>query len=313
MNIGILTYYHTKPSWEEKALLKAAKKQGHHARIFSVDECSYELSSDLSNGSSNSSVKFFFRGKKFPSCDALMIRPSVIHNAESSCILVKVFEESGVFVVNRYESILAAKNKLRTLQILTASSLSVPRTVVLHSLRSFDHSIDHIGGFPVIVKTPFGTVGSGVLLAESRRSLFSILHLLWKNYAIHIALLQEFIQEAQGSDIRVFVVFGKIVAAMIRSAGHRHEFRSNIGLGGTATSVQLTREEKDLAIRAAKALQLDIAGVDLIRSSRGPLILEVNANPGFEGLQKIASVNIADEIIKSLYQQVRTLRLPRRL
>lgn len=297
MNIGILTYYHTKPSWEEKALFAAAKKQGYHTRIFSSDECYYEFSRQ-------GSVEFFFRGRKFPPCDALIIRPSIISSGESSCVLVKAFEESGIFVLNRYESIIAAKNKLRTFQILNHHDLPMPRTIVLHSLDSFDHAVDKIGGFPVVVKIPFGTVGSGVLLAESRRSLFSTLHLLWKNYTIHIALLQEFIHEAQDSDIRVFVVFEKVIASMMRRAGPG-DFRSNMGLGGTAVPVQLTREEKNLAIRAAKTLDLDIAGVDLIRSKRGPLVLEVNANPGFEGLQKITRVNIADEIIRLLCQRVR--------
>lgn len=153
------------------------------------------------------------------------------------------------------------------------------------------------------MKTPFGSYGSGVVISESKRSLMSSLDAIWDAHDVNIVLLQEFVKESKGKDIRVFVVGGQVVATMMRAAV-KGEFRSNIELGGSGEQVQITDEERDIAVRATEALGLEVSGVDLVRSKNGPLVLEVNGNPGFKKLEDVSGVNVARAIVEHAVRRI---------
>lgn len=297
MRIGILSYYpgSKRSSTEELRLVKAARELGHQARIIRVSRCQLVYDGD------HPSV--LHEGKLFPKFDVIIPRASVLKNVELHTAIVKQFELMGIPVVNRSRPINRAKNKLHTMQVLNHHGIGVPKTIVLRSQKYLDWAIKQVGGFPVIMKTPFGSYGSGVVIAESKRALASSLDALWTAYEINIALIQEYIKESKGRDIRLFVVGRKVVATMMRAAS-KGEFRSNIELGGAGEKIEATPEEIENAIRATEVLGLEVSGVDLVRSNKGPLILEVNANPGFKKLEDVTGSNIARAIIEYAVSKV---------
>jgi ribosomal protein S6--L-glutamate ligase len=238
-----------------------------------------------------------YKNKRIKGCDVLIPRVSVSGNIDLEVSIVKQFKMIGTPVVNDYLPTARAKNKLRTLQILTHKGIPVPRTLVVRKLEFLDEGIENVGGYPVIVKSPFGSYGVGVAIAESRRSLYSSLDMVWANTSSSILLIQEYVAEAEGCDFRAYVIGDRVVASMQRQA-QKGDFRSNLHTGGAASKVKLTEEEEHLAIRATQALGLDIGGVDLLRTKKGPMVMEVNANPGFEGLMKVTGVNIPHEMVK---------------
>jgi ribosomal protein S6--L-glutamate ligase len=199
---------------------------------------------------------------------------------------------AGILLFNRYESIIRAKNKIKTMQILDHYGIPIPKTVVLSRPDDLKQASSLVGGFPLIVKTPTGSFGNGVTIVESMRALKSFL--LWNepNY-----LLQQYVKYSNGKDIRIFVINGKVVGTMMRSA-QKGEFRSNIELGGKSKPVVITDEEASIAIRSVQALDLNYGGVDLMRSKTGPLVLEVNSNPGFKGLEHSTNVDIAKALVE---------------
>lgn len=291
MKIGILSYYHTskRAAPEEIRLLKEARALGHKARIIRVVQC--QLVFDGANPT------VLLEGKTFPKLDVIIPRATVLKYVELQTALLKQFQLMGIPVINGFRPINRAKNKLNTMQILNHKGIAVPRTVVVRRMKEIDWAVKYLGGLPVIIKAPFGTYGSGVVISESKRSLTSALDAMWGGKDISVLLLQEFIKESKGKDIRVFVVGGKVVASMMRAAV-RGEFRSNIELGGAGESVEITAEEADISIRATAALGLEVGGVDIVRSKTGPLILEVNGNPGFKKLEEVSGVNVARAIIE---------------
>jgi len=209
--------------------------------------------------------------------------------------VVKEFEMNGVFSTAKSLGILRAQNKVRTLQIMNRKKIPVPHTVFSVDPRNIEEQIALLGGPPVIVKLQEGTQGLGVVLAETMKSAKSVIDTF---YSLKTSiLLQEFIEESNGEDIRAFVVGGRIVAAMKRR-GAAGEFRSNIHRGGDGISIKLTSRERNIAIKATRHLSLPVAGVDMIRSKRGPLLIEVNASPGLQGIEAYTGINIAAEIIK---------------
>jgi ribosomal protein S6--L-glutamate ligase len=240
--------------------------------------------------------EILYNSKKIKGCDVLIPRISIVANVDLEISIVKQFQMMDIPVLNEYLPIARAKNKLRTLQILTSKSILVPRTVVVRKLDYIDEAIKLIGGYPVILKTPFGSYGSGVVIVESRRSLYSALDIIWRSAGSNIILIQEYVAEAEGSDFRAFVIGDRVVASMQRTAA-TGDFRSNLHLGGAASAVVLTQEEEKLAVRATEVLGLQISGVDILRSANGPMIMEVNANPGFTGLSGVSGVNVAKEMI----------------
>jgi ribosomal protein S6--L-glutamate ligase len=202
-------------------------------------------------------------------------------------------------------AVLRAKNKLRTLQFLSKNSIPVPITIVVKRFEFLDIAIKKVGGFPIIIKTPFGSLGKGVAIVESKRAMHSAFDLLLTSPDFSSLLIQEYVEEAAGKDLRVFIIGGKIVASMQRNA-QGDEFRSNIAQGGTGNIVKLTSEEEKISLAAAKALSLDFAGVDLLRTKKGPVVMEVNSNPGLEGITEVTHINIAKKLVEYAISVVET-------
>ncbi|MBU1702826.1 RimK family alpha-L-glutamate ligase [Patescibacteria group bacterium] len=273
---------------EIQVLRNAIKLRGHVPVIYKVPKCQMYFH--------EREAEILYNNKKIKGCDVLIPRVSITSNLTLEVSIVKQFQLMGMPVINGYLPVQRAKNKLRTLQILTQRNLPVPRTVVVRQIQYIDAAIECIGGYPVILKSPYGSFGAGVVIVESRRSLYSALDVLWMNMKSNILLIQEYVAEADGSDYRAFVIGNRVVASMKRTA-QKGEFRSNLHLGGQATAIELTPDEQKIAIRATRALNLQIAGVDILRSKDGPIIMEVNANPGFLGLMEVTGVDVAGEIV----------------
>lgn len=213
---------------------------------------------------------------------------------EVGCAVVHQFEVMGVPVINDSQSIRRARDKLRSLQVLSACNVDMPRTAVVRHVADLDEALGLIGGVPCVLKLLQGTQGIGVMLAESREGLESILQAFWS--LGHVVLLQEFIQESKGRDVRAFVVGDEVVAAMRREA-RIGEFRSNIHRGGVGRAVELSAADRHTVIEAAHAMGLQVAGVDFLESREGPKIIEVNASPGFQGLEEATGVDIAGAVV----------------
>jgi ribosomal protein S6--L-glutamate ligase len=208
---------------------------------------------------------------------------------------VRQFEMMNVFTTTPSQAITRSRDKLRSSQILMMEGIGMPRTAFAREQVNVDELITYVNGAPLVVKLLEGTQGLGVVLCETKKAAKSVIeafHSLDANI-----LVQEFISEAKGRDIRAFVVDGKVVGAMERQ-GPEGEFRSNLHRGGTARQLELTPEEEETAIRSARALGLSVAGVDMLQSKRGPLVMEVNSSPGLEGIERATGVNIGDEIIQ---------------
>jgi ribosomal protein S6--L-glutamate ligase len=228
--------------------------------------------------------------------DVIIPRANVCENVALESAILKQIEHMHIPMINSYDSIICAKNKLLTLQILGANDIPTVRTAVIHRSDNLDTALKHIGRMPMIMKTAFGSFGHGVVLIESERSARSAYDLL-NRAPSNIILLQKYVRESKGKDIRIIVVGGRVIAAMERKA-KRGEFRSNIKVGGEGKAIKPTREMKNLAIRATKALGLQISGVDIILTQDGPAIMEVNSNPGMEGIEEATSINVAEKMIK---------------
>lgn len=214
---------------------------------------------------------------------------------EVGCMVVHQFECMGVPVVNSSQAILRARDKLHSLQILTRAGVDIPRTAVIRTVDDLDEAIDQVGGIPCVLKLLKGTQGIGVMLAESREGLEAMLQAFWS--LDHIVLLQEFVAESKGKDVRAFVVGDRVVGAMRREA-KIGEFRSNIHRGGTGRPVRLGKGDERHVLDAARALGLQVAGVDFLESDDGPKVIEVNASPGFQGLEQATGKDVAGEIVR---------------
>lgn len=288
--IGILSFRSpVKKDQDAIAIKNAALAMGHNVRIYRNANFQFYFSHDQPN--------LFYKNSRFNPSDVMIIRPGVLENVDLEVSSVKQLQLMGIPVVNHYLPIVRAKNKVRTMQILKHEGIAIPRTVVIHNLEYIDEAVDKLGRFPLILKTPHGSLGKGVSIIESKRSLRSMIELLAASFKDHLLIIQEYVKEAKGKDIRVFVVGGKIVAAMERQA-RRGEFRSNFSQGGSVSITDLSQEEQSMAVRATKAIGLHVAGVDIIRTSEGPKILEVNSNPGLEGITQATGINVAYHIVK---------------
>lgn len=208
----------------------------------------------------------------------------------------------NVFTTTGSLAFIRARDKLRSMQLLARNNVDIPKTVVARETKDVDKIIELVGGPPVIIKIARGSQGVGVVLAETKKAARSIIQAFYSQN-VNI-LVQEFIAEAGGQDVRVFVVNGKVVAAMKRKTLDEEEFRSNINLGGVGEQVTLSKKEERTAIKAARVMHLAIAGVDILRSKRGPLVMEVNAFPMLTGIEATTHINIADEIIRYVEQSV---------
>jgi ribosomal protein S6--L-glutamate ligase len=237
-----------------------------------------------------------YQGKPLENFDAIIPRIGASKTFYGAAV-VRQFEVMGVFTANESQAISRSRDKLRCLQILSREGIGLPVTGFAHSTQDIDDLIDTVGGAPVVIKLLEGTQGIGVVLAETHHAAKSVIE-AFRGLDANI-LVQEYIKEAEGTDIRCLVVDNKVVAAMKRQ-GAPGEFRSNLHRGGTADKIKLTPEERSTAIRAAKATGLRVAGVDMLRSNHGPVVMEVNSSPGLEGIEQATEVDVAGKIIEFL-------------
>lgn len=278
--------------YSTQTLFRAAQRKGHKVRIF--DHAKFDLLID------NNQPKLLYQGNPISDFDAIIPRigSSITHYG---CMVVRHFEMQNIFSTISSDAILRARDKFRSLQLLSNSGILIPKTIYAKDTYDTKYMIETIGGPPLILKLLEGTHGAGVLLAESYMLAESLIETFTKTNQSF--LIQEFISEARGTDIRVFVVNGKIVAAMKRSA-KSGDFRSNLHRGGDAIPIQLSRQESLTALKACEILGLKVAGVDMLRSDRGPLLLEVNPSPGLEGIEKTTEVDIAKQIIEYIEDSI---------
>lgn len=288
MKIGILAFRSRdpEPAIEDLKLVKAAQDLGHEALLIPAWECSVHY---------GESEKVLWKGTSFPTLDLLIPRARIIDDVELQLHLLKVLERSFP-VLNESASIVAAKNKIKTLELLSAAGLAIPKSVVLEGAEGLEACALPFD-YPLVLKPPYGTFGEGIRLVSSFEEAHVYLTECFKKNLWSHFIAQEFISEAAGKDLRVFVMGDQVLAAMERKA-QPGEFRANVELGASVHTVQISDEVARLATLAVKALKLDYAGVDIIESKRGPLVLEVNANPGFKSLEQVSGVDVAEALIQ---------------
>src|SRR5690606_2597666 len=271
-----------------KRLKEVAKARGHDVRVIKYRDCYASIEQN------NPTVSY--RGEDLGAFDAIIPRIAANMTRYGTAI-VRQLEMQGVYTVSGSLAINRSRDKLRSLQLLAKAGVGIPKTVVSRNSTDIDDLLDKLGGMPVIIKLARGTHGNGVVLAETKKAAKSVLQAFYlTNEDGTNVLLQEFVEESAGTDIRAFVVGSRVVASMKRQSLD-DDFRSNLHKGGEGTKIKLTEEEIKMAVKAAKAMGLNIAGVDMMRSNRGPLILEVNASPGF-GIEKVTGRDVATPIIE---------------
>lgn len=290
MNIVVLS--RNKSLYSTSRLVEAGEEAGHEMRVLDHLKC------DIVSEQDNPCI--FYEGEKVTGVDAVIPRIGASVTFYGSAV-VRQFEMMNVFTAVESQSLLRSRDKLRSLQILARSGVGMPKTVFTNYSREVDQIIDSLDGAPLIVKLLEGTQGLGVVLAPTRQAAESIIQAF---HSVNVrVIVQEFIEEARGEDIRAFVVNGEVVGAMKRT-GKEEDFRSNLHRGGKAELIKLSQQWRQSALIAAEAMGLTIAGVDLIHSNRGPLVLEVNSSPGLRGIETATQKDIAGEVIKSVEKKV---------
>lgn len=279
--------------YSNRRLIEAGERRGHKMHFLNIRHCYMRIDSDMPEIHSRG-------GSVLEPLDAVIprIRPSLTFYG---CSLVRQFESMSTYALNTSSAISRSRDKLFSLQMLIKSDIDIPVTGCANSPMDTDNLIEMVGGAPLVVKLLEGSQGQGVVLAETKKAAESVIN-AFKSLQANL-LVQEFIKEADGKDLRLFVINGKVVAAIERTAAPG-EFRANIHQGGTADRVKITSEERRLALKAAKTLDLAVAGVDLIRSERGPLLLEVNSSPGLEGIESVTGLDIAGMMISAIEKKL---------
>lgn len=283
MKIAILS--RSSGLYSTSRLKEAAVERGHEVSVVDYLRCYMEISARR--------PKVLYRGEEVRP-DAVIPRIGATYTFYGAAVVLQ-FEMAGVFTLNESQGISRSRDKLRALQLLSRAGVDLPTTSFAHSTQDIDGLLEVVGGPPVVVKLLEGTQGLGVVLAETRKAADSVIS-AFRQLDANI-LVQEYVKEARGADIRAFVVGGKVVAAMKRQAPPG-EFRSNLHRGGHAEVIKLSTRERATAVRAAKTMGLNVAGVDLILSDEGPMVLEVNSSPGLEGIEAASGVDIAAAIIE---------------
>jgi ribosomal protein S6--L-glutamate ligase len=284
MKIGILSRKHD--LYSTRRLVEAAEKRGHKADVIDTLRCYMNITSSRS--------MIHFKGAELELYDAVIPRIGASITSYGAAV-VRQLEIMGVFCLNDSVAITRSRDKLRSLQLLSKKGIGLPITGFAHSVDEIQDLIKMVGGPPLVVKFLEGTQGIGVVLVETNKAARSVIEAFF-GLKVNI-LVQEYIKESGGADIRCFVVGNKVVAAMKRQA-KSEEFRSNLHRGGKATPEDISDEERNMAIRSAHIMGLNVAGVDIVRSNRGPLIMEVNASPGLEGIEKTTKIDVASSIIQ---------------
>ena len=280
--------------YSNRRIIEAGEERGHEMVFLNIKHCYMKMDAD--------EPEVHYRGGRVLSdLDAIIprIRPSMTFYG---CALARQFQSMGVYCLNSAASITQSRDKLHSLQLLFESGIDIPVTGFANSPLETDDLINMVGGAPLIIKLLEGTQGKGVVLAETKKAAESVIN-AFKSLRADI-LVQEFIKEANGKDIRCFVVDGKVVASIQREA-EPGEFRANIHQGGTASLINPTAEEKKIAIKATRCMGLKVAGVDIIRSAKGPLLLEVNSSPGLEGIEGATGKDVAGMMIESIEKKIK--------
>lgn len=286
MNIGILS--RDTKLYSTRRLKEAGEKRGHKVEI--IDHMKCVLLIEKKN------PMVWYSGRKLDYFDAIIPRIGASVTFYGAAV-VRQFEMMKVFTAVESQALIRSRDKLRSLQILSRAGMDLPKTIFMDYSRDTEGVIEAVGGAPVVIKLLEGTQGLGVVLAENKKAAQSVIEAF---HGLHARIIiQEFVKEAKGADIRAFVVDGEVVGAMRRQA-RDGEFRSNLHRGGYAEIYKLSRKEKTAAVTAAKKMGLGVAGVDMLPSKRGPLIIEVNSSPGLEGIEGATKVDIAGKIIQYL-------------
>ncbi|MDZ7822848.1 MAG: 30S ribosomal protein S6--L-glutamate ligase [Ahrensia sp.] len=274
--------------YSHRRLKEAAETRGHQLDIINTLRCYMNIASRR--------PEIYYNGEKLIGYDAVIPRIGASVTFYGLAVL-RQFEMMGVYPLNESVGIGRSRDKLRSMQLLARDGIGLPVTTFAHDPRQTDEVLELAGGAPIVIKLLEGTQGIGVVLADTNRSAKSVIE-AFRGADVNI-LLQEFIKEAGGTDIRAIVIGGKVVAAMKRT-GAEGEFRSNLHRGGSAEIIKLSPEERSTAIRAAKSMGLSVCGVDMLRANHGPVVMEVNSSPGLEGVEKATGLDIAGKIIEHI-------------
>lgn len=290
LNLKILS--RNKKLYSTQRLVEAAKKRKHDVEVLDYLFCDLVIE--------KKSPSIIYKGRILEKVDAIIPRIGA-SNTYYGAAVIRQFEMMKVFSTLESQALIRSRDKLRSLQLLTKGNIGIPKTVFTNYSNHIDEILRNLGGAPLIIKLLEGTQGLGVVLAETDNAARSVIEAF---NGLHARIIvQEFIKETKGADIRAVVVDGQVVGA-IKRQGKVGEFRSNPHLGGTAELVQLSEEEEIVAIKAARMLGLNISGVDLLQSERGPLVMEVNSSPGFEGIENSTKKDMARSIIKYIERNV---------
>lgn len=290
MKLAILS--RNKKLYSTNSLYEAAVARGHEVRVIDYVKCHMEITSLRPS--------IYLGEEKLTGFDAIIPRIGATYTF-FGCAVVRQFEMMNVYSINESVAISRSRDKLRSLQLLARKGIGLPVTTFAHDPRATGQLVKQVGGAPVVIKLLEGTQGVGVVLAETTKAAESVIE-AFRGLNANI-LAQEFIKEAGGADLRCFVVGGKVVAA-IKRQGKEGEFRSNLHRGGSASVIKITPEERSTAARAAKIMGLNVAGVDLLRSNHGPVVMEVNSSPGLEGIETATGKDVAGMIIKLIENQI---------
>lgn len=279
--------------YSTRRLIEAAKKREHDVRVLDVLRCYMNITSHKPS--------IHYKGEDLDSFDAVIPRIGASVTFYGAAVL-RQFEMMGVYPLNESVAITRSRDKLRALQLLSRKGIGLPVTGFAHKPDDIEDLIRMVGGAPLVIKLLSGTQGIGVVLAETRKAAESVIEsFLGLKAAV---LVQEYIKEAGGADIRCFVIGDKVVAAMRRQA-KEGEFRSNIHRGGSAALIRITPEERSTAIRAARTMGLNVCGVDILRANHGPVVMEVNSSPGLEGIENVTGKDVAGQVIQFIENNAR--------
>ena len=286
LKIGILS--RNPKLYSTRRLVEAAETRGHSVEVIDVLRCYMDITSH--------NPTIHYKGKEFKpnSFDAIIPRIGASITFYGTA-MVRQFEMMNTFSVNESVAISRARDKLRSMQLLSREGIGLPVTGFAHSPDDIDHLISEVGGAPLVIKLLEGTQGLGVVLAETKKAAESVIQ-AFMGLDANI-LVQEFIKESKGCDIRAFVIDGKVVAAIQRTAAEG-EFRSNLHRGGKASLIKITPEERSTAVRAAGVMGLNMCGVDMLRSNHGPVVMEVNSSPGLRGIEEATGLDVAGKVIE---------------
>ena len=291
LRIGILS--RNRKLYSTRRLVEAAEARGHAVRVIDTLKCTIDINA--------SAPAIYYNGEKLEDLDAVIPRIGASITDYGTAV-IRQFEMMGVYCLTESIPLGRSRDKLRALQLLSRKELGMPMTSFAHDVQNGRDLIKLVGGAPVVLKLLKGTQGRGVVLAETAKAAESVIDAFTELGADF--LVQEFIREAGGSDVRAFVIGRRVVAAMERSAPEG-EFRSNLHRGGSARVTRLSPEERSSAVRAAQTMGLQVAGVDILRSSRGPLIMEVNSSPGLRGIEEASGKDVAARIIQFIEDNAR--------